>query len=70
MDVLRRSEIRVLLVVAAVGTAVGLTVSWLPLLFSAPWLAGIVWFARRGGLSDGEPPSLAEAARTRLWTHG
>jgi hypothetical protein len=44
---------------------------WLTLLASLPWLVGIAWFVLRHGLRDDrEPPSLAEAARTRLWMHG
>jgi hypothetical protein len=38
----------------------------LPLLFSAPWIAAIVWFWPRGGFRGGEVPSMAELARERL----
>jgi hypothetical protein len=44
--------------------------SWLlPLLFAAPWIAGIVWFGSRlrGGGRE-EFPSAAEMSRRRLWT--
>jgi hypothetical protein len=44
--------------------------SWfLPILFSAPWIAGIVWVLLRSPRGGGEtPPSMAELARRRLWT--
>jgi hypothetical protein len=43
--------------------------SWLiPILFSAPWLVAIVWvWMRSAGERAGEPVSLAETARRRLW---
>jgi hypothetical protein len=39
----------------------------LPILFSAPWIAGIIWFWRRTEGDNGEPPSMGELARRRLW---
>ena len=43
--------------------------SWLPLLFSAPWLAAIVYLRLRDDYDTGEPPaSAAEEARRRLWS--
>jgi hypothetical protein len=38
----------------------------LPLLFSAPWIAAIVWFWPREGFRDEPPPSMGELARSRL----
>ncbi|HVC86786.1 MAG TPA: hypothetical protein VNC40_05075 [Gaiellaceae bacterium] len=41
----------------------------LPLAFGSPWLAGsiVLWRYR---VRDGSiPPSAADLARTRLWTH-
>jgi 4-hydroxybenzoate polyprenyltransferase len=66
---LRQRRLWVLLLplgVAAFGVV--LASSWLPLLFSLPWLAAIAWFSRRDSLDEHEPPSLADAARTRLRT--
>jgi len=40
--------------------------TWLPLLACLPWLAAIVWVSRDAGATR-EFPSLAEAARERLW---
>jgi hypothetical protein len=42
--------------------------SWLPLLFSAPWLMAIVYLRLRDGFDSGDPASAAEEARRRLWT--
>jgi hypothetical protein len=39
----------------------------LPVLFSAPWIAAIVWFWPRDGFRGAEVPSMAELARERLW---
>ena len=41
----------------------------LPILFTAPWIAGAIWILLRSTGGDGEPPpSMAELARRRLWT--
>jgi len=38
-----------------------------PLLFSTPWIAGIVWLCKRTHGGDGTPePSMGERARSRL----
>jgi hypothetical protein len=58
-------------VVVVVAAAAGLSLvawSWLPLVFSLPWLVPIVWFARRDTGQMAEFSSSAEAARERLWT--
>jgi hypothetical protein len=42
--------------------------SWLALVFSAPWLAAIVYLRLRGGFDSSDlPASAAEEARRRLW---
>jgi len=39
---------------------------FLPMLFSAPWIAGILWFWPRGARSNDAPlSSMAEMARQR-----
>jgi hypothetical protein len=55
------------LLVFAVIAALGIVfATWLPLLFSLPWLAVIAWFSP-GARTSREFPSLADAARERLW---
>jgi hypothetical protein len=40
----------------------------LPILFSGPWVAGVIWICLRRKADGREPPpSLAEIARRRLW---
>jgi hypothetical protein len=68
MEMLRRRRLSLQLLLV-VSSAAGLAVAAgtvLPLLACAPWLVGIVLFARRNGA--GEPdalPSAADAARRR-----
>jgi hypothetical protein len=72
MDSLRQpcfaAPLLLLAVIVAASAAFG---SWLPLLATLPWLAGIAWFGAWFGSRDagglGEFPSAAEAARRRLW---
>ena len=41
---------------------------FLPFLFGAPWLVALVWYWRRGWLSDLRwSDSAADLARNRLW---
>jgi hypothetical protein len=39
----------------------------LPLLFSAPWIAAIIWFWPREGFGDEPPASMGELTRQRLF---
>jgi hypothetical protein len=40
----------------------------LPILFTIPWIAGIAWICLRSTRDSGEVlPSMADAARHRLW---
>jgi hypothetical protein len=41
----------------------------LPALFSAPWIAAIVYVWRHRRRDDAIPLSMADAARQRLWPH-
>jgi hypothetical protein len=43
--------------------------TWLPIsiLFSAPWIAAIVWICVRNPESREAVPSVAEVVRRRLW---
>jgi hypothetical protein len=48
------------------------TDSWWVLLlivFGAPWLAAIAWLWSKRPRDGTVPPSMAEAARKRLWTN-
>jgi hypothetical protein len=57
-------------VALVIGAAAGLGAfvgSWLPVLFSLPWLVAIAWFAGRDTGQVTEFPSAAETARERLW---
>jgi hypothetical protein len=43
--------------------------AWLlPLGFGAPWLAAIAWLWNKRPRDGAIPPSMADAARKRLWT--
>ncbi|HVD25488.1 MAG TPA: hypothetical protein VNB86_05790 [Gaiellaceae bacterium] len=53
-------------VASAVVTVAPWWVWLLPVLFSAPWIAAIVWFWPREGFGGGETPSMGELARERL----
>jgi hypothetical protein len=69
MAALRRGWfVPLLFLIGVVAFGVALTSSWLPLLFSLPWLVAIAWLSRGGSLDDREPQSLADAASRRLWT--
>jgi hypothetical protein len=39
----------------------------LPILFSAPWIAGIIWFWPRDRSENEVSPSTADLAARRLW---
>jgi hypothetical protein len=49
--------------------ASGVWWTWLPLsiLFSAPWIAAIVWICVRTPGNPQAAPSVAEVVRRRLW---
>jgi len=70
---MRSSRARRLLVVLGLvllvdGGAAFLVHSWLPLIFSLPWLVPIIWFGAHDPGQLAEFPSTAEAMRGRLWT--
>jgi hypothetical protein len=54
---------------AVVAFALGVWWTWLPFLFSVPWVAAIAWVRlRRDGCGTEVPVSLAEASKRRLWS--
>ena len=56
-----------LLFLVAVGGAIAITGNWAPLLLALPWLAAVGLVGWRNGVGEADAPSLAEAARRRLW---
>jgi len=68
MDSLRNPRLAPALLLLA-ATCIGSAAfgSWLPLLASLPWLAGIAWFGSRDPGAAREFPSAAETSRERLW---
>jgi hypothetical protein len=68
MDSFRKpGMVAALLLLAAIGIGSAALGTWLPLLASGPWLAGVAWFGARDSGATREFPSAAEASRERLW---